>query len=220
MGCAANNAAKVADGAAPENRRVTFILIKESPVFPVHFPCQDGSERACQGQCKREGKRSGAGIKCMFFDELVREDKEVASEEKPQPATKEKSSVKNYDIDKAIEHLNSHAHQKSIHRCATYVRQAIEAGGGRLPMNLSHEYAKEYGPVLTVMGFRMIPIEGYAPQKGDLAVFQPPAGKDSGHVQMFNGTEWVSDFFQGDSPDTYPGPAYRKEKVDYELYRP
>ncbi|MEO6095268.1 MAG: peptidoglycan-binding protein [Fibrobacteria bacterium] len=221
MGCGANNYAKGSDGTGPENRRVTFVLLKESKYFPVYFPCQDGNETACQGQCKKAGKRSEAGIKCMFYDELVREKQQAtADEETPQPAAKEKTSVKNYNVDKAIEHLNSHAHQNSVGKCATYVREAIEAGGGRLPTNLSHQYAKEYGPVLTAMGFSKISIEGYAPQKGDLAVFQPPAGKDAGHVQMFNETEWVSDFFQGDSPDIYPGPSYRKEKIDYELYRP
>jgi uncharacterized protein (TIGR02594 family) len=42
------------------------------------FPCQDANEAACQGQCKRAGKRSEPGIKCMFYDELVREEKQAA----------------------------------------------------------------------------------------------------------------------------------------------
>ncbi len=81
MGCAARNRIKVSDGAVPENRRVAFILVNTSKHFPVNFPCQDGSEVACQGQCEKTGKRSAAGIKCLFYDELVREEKQAAAED-------------------------------------------------------------------------------------------------------------------------------------------
>ncbi|MEO6098266.1 MAG: BPSL0067 family protein [Fibrobacteria bacterium] len=73
MGCAANNKAKESKEAAPENCRVAFILIVPNKNFPMHFPCQDGSDAACQAQCKKAGKRSSEGIKCFFYDELVRE---------------------------------------------------------------------------------------------------------------------------------------------------
>ena len=78
MGCAAHNQVKESEGVAPENRRVAFVLINPSKHFPVNFPCKDGSEEACQGQCKKEGKRSGAGIKCLFYDQMVREEKQAA----------------------------------------------------------------------------------------------------------------------------------------------
>ncbi|HKP94348.1 MAG TPA: peptidoglycan-binding protein [Fibrobacteria bacterium] len=218
MGCAGNNQVKEGREAAPENGRVAFILIVPNKHFPVHFPCRDGNEAACQAQCRKAGKRSAAGIQCAFYDELVREVTPAAAKE-PEPPVKPKKDI-GYSIEKAVAHLNTNAKQKSIHKCATYVRQAIQAGGGVLPTTLSHEYAKEYGPVLSAMGFQKLSTEGYAPQKGDIAVFQPPLGEDAGHVQMYNGTEWVSDFFQGDSPDIYPGPAYRNGKVNYEIYRP
>ncbi|MEO7958888.1 MAG: TIGR02594 family protein [Fibrobacteria bacterium] len=91
MGCSANNRAKEGDAPAPENRRVAFILIEESKFFPIHFPCQDGNEAGCQGQCKKAGKRSAPGIKCSFYDELVREVKqpEVKEEEKEEAETSE-----------------------------------------------------------------------------------------------------------------------------------
>ena len=79
MGCAAHNQVKVSEGAAPENRRVAFVLINPSKYFPVNFPCQDGSEVACQGQCKKKEKRSAAGIKCLFYDQMVREEKQAAA---------------------------------------------------------------------------------------------------------------------------------------------
>jgi hypothetical protein len=74
MGCSHFNRAKDGEEPAPENRRVAFVLIDESRFFPVHFPCRDGNEGACQGQCKKAGKRSAAGIKCAFYDGLVREE--------------------------------------------------------------------------------------------------------------------------------------------------
>ncbi len=88
MGCAAHNRAKDGEDHAPENRRVTFMLLKDSKYFPVHFPCQDGNEAPCQTQCKKAGKRSGPGIKCLFYDELVRE--------KPQAATNEQDKAETH----------------------------------------------------------------------------------------------------------------------------
>ncbi len=79
MGCAHNNSAKAGTPPAPENRRVAFILIEESKFFPVHFPCQDGNEAGCQGQCKKAGIRSHSGIKCAFYDELVLENKQAGA---------------------------------------------------------------------------------------------------------------------------------------------
>jgi uncharacterized protein (TIGR02594 family) len=73
MGCAAYNRVKENVGPAPENRRVAFVLLAPSKHFPVHFPCQDGREAACQSQCKRKGIRSTPGIRCAFYAELVRE---------------------------------------------------------------------------------------------------------------------------------------------------
>ena len=37
--------------------------------------------------------------------------------------------VGNWDLGKSISHLVSASHEKSTHRCARYVREAIEAGG-------------------------------------------------------------------------------------------
>jgi outer membrane protein OmpA-like peptidoglycan-associated protein len=81
MGCSHFNHSKEGDDSIPENRRVAFILISESKYFPVYFPCKDGDEAVCQGQCKKPGKRADAGTKCWFYDGLVREDKQAATHE-------------------------------------------------------------------------------------------------------------------------------------------
>lgn len=127
--------------------------------------------------------------------------------------------VRVIDVGKAVEHLNKHAAAKSQGWCAKYVRQAIEAGGVTI-LNRP-EFAKDYGQKLIELGFRQITEAKYACilfEKGDVAVFQPPSGQEAGHIQMYNGNIWVSDFIQTEG--IYPGPSFRKEKVDYEIFRP
>ena len=67
-------------------------------------------------------------------------------------------------------------------------------------------------------GFKKVEAADYIPQKGDVIVLQPPEGEEAGHIEMYNGTNWVSDFVQGER--IYPGPAYRRDKVAYEIFRP
>lgn len=125
--------------------------------------------------------------------------------------------VAGYSVDAAVKHLDASAHTKSQGRCARYVREAIEVGGAKIPLPRP-VYAKDYGPVLAKLGFTKVPAVAYSPQRGDIVVLQPPSGQVAGHIEMYNGSKWVSDFIQG--TDVYPGPAYRKEQVSYEVYRP
>ncbi|MCX9155301.1 hypothetical protein OPU71_04110 [Niveibacterium sp. 24ML] len=133
------------------------------------------------------------------------------------PATPSPNASTQFRIDDAVKRLNDHAHASSQGQCARYVRLAIEAGGVTIPAPRP-TYAKDYGPKLAALGFSKLDAAGYVPQKGDIVVLQPPAGQTAGHIQMHNGETWVSDFVQGTG--IYPGPAYRKEKVAYEIYRP
>jgi hypothetical protein len=124
----------------------------------------------------------------------------------------------NMDIDKAVAHLDANAHGKSQKKCAQYVRQAIEAGGVRLDVNTRPGEAKNYGPYLGRHGFKAVDTQNYVPQKGDVAVIQNyPGGSAAGHIAMYNGTQWVSDFRQ---TDMWSGPGYRKHQPSYEIYRP
>lgn len=149
-----------------------------------------------------------------MITDLFKMEGEAEAGETPQ---NKDSSERAIDMDKAVEHLNSNAYETSQHHCAQYVRQAIEAGGITLERPASG-YAKDYGPSLENAGFKKIPKEDYSPQKGDVIILQPPPGRDAGHIQMYNGERWVSDFNQ--SKDIYPGPGYREKKVPYEIYRP
>ena len=52
---------------------------------------------------------------------------------------------------------------------------------------------------------------------GDVAIIQPIAGHPHGHMAMFNGTQWVSDFKQ--QHGLYPNTAYRSLKPPFTIYR-
>ena len=123
-----------------------------------------------------------------------------------------------WDVSKAIDHLNSHAQPHSLGRCAEYVRKAIEAGGVTLRHHIS---AKDYGNSLLRAGFRKIVhthANGhYHHHAGDVAIIQPINGHPHGHMTMFNGTNWISDFTQYHG--VYPGHAYRLVKPQYAIYR-
>jgi hypothetical protein len=116
-------------------------------------------------------------------------------------------------LHRLISWLDSHAHLHSTHHCAASVRQAMEAAGihtaGR-PVD-----AGDYGPFLLRHGARAVDSESYQPQPGDIAVFDKSGDHPSGHVQVFNGQHWVSDFVQQsfspyrDQESTPPATVYR-----------
>jgi hypothetical protein len=118
-----------------------------------------------------------------------------------------------WNKDAAVRHLNVSAGAHSHRDCAKYTRQAIEAGGIKIG---STYFAKDYGPLLERAGFsKVLPAE--IVRAGDVIVIQSYPGNDAGHMAMFNGTIWVSDFRQ--HADVYPGPGYRKYMPAYQIYR-
>lgn len=127
------------------------------------------------------------------------------------PATKSK-----FDIEKAVTALNTNAEPNSIGRCARYVRMAINAGGVATPSNPVS--AKDYKGYLETLGFKQVSTTSY--EKGDIAVFESFQGKskfhEHGHIQMWNGTQWVSDFKQR---DFWAGSDYRTYKPGHVIYR-
>ena len=119
-----------------------------------------------------------------------------------------------WDVTKAVEYLNKHAHKKSLGRCAQYTRQAIEAGGIRLT---HHTSAKDYGNSLVNAGFKEVSENVVAFKPGDVVIIQPIPKHPHGHMAMFNGKFWVSDFLQ--QHGFYPGQSYRKLHPTYTVYR-
>ncbi|WP_233873507.1 hypothetical protein [Paraburkholderia adhaesiva] len=124
----------------------------------------------------------------------------------------------NFDVDAAIAHLNSHAGATSHGRCAAYVRQALAAGGIEIERTEATRYAKDYGSILLAHGFSEASVDSLiSPKKGDISVIQPyPGGNIAGHITMYNGHQWVSDFRQ---KDMWRGPGYRENKPAYKVYR-
>ncbi|HDT2126249.1 TPA: hypothetical protein RCG93_002620 [Enterobacter roggenkampii] len=118
-----------------------------------------------------------------------------------------------WNKDAAVSYLRSHALGHSHNECAKFTRRAIIAGG--ITLERTHD-AKDYGPKLLRAGFKEVP-PGSTLLSGDVAVIQPyPGGNSSGHMTMFEGTRWISDFTQ---LSMYPGPGYRRAQPTYKIYR-
>ena len=135
-----------------------------------------------------------------------------------------------WNVNAAIDHLRDSAEATSIGLCARYTREAIEAGGVKLRQ---HVGAKDYGDSLISAGFRHLQLElpltspvflNFGPASlanpftsGDVAIFEGTdkiPGGENGHMQMYDGTNWISDFVQSKFS---PGPAFDGVKV--RLYR-
>ncbi len=137
----------------------------------------------------------------------------------PKPVTDELSSRPEDNthapsgLHRLISWLDSHAHLHSTHHCAASVRQAMEAAG--ISTTDRPGDAGDYGPFLLRHGARPVDSESYQPLAGDIAVFDKSDDHPAGHIQVFNGQRWVSDFVQqGFSPyrdqeSTPPATVYR-----------
>lgn len=106
-----------------------------------------------------------------------------------------------------VEWLDSHALTRSAHHCAQYVRRAFEAAGFSTADRPASGDAGDYGPYLMRHGATQVETgAGYRPEAGDTAVFEKTAEHPAGHIEVFDGEQWVSDFRQrGFSP--YRDPA-------------
>ena len=97
-----------------------------------------------------------------------------------------------YSVDKAVNYLNENAELHSRNMCALYVERAINAGGQ--PAFILPAWGYAY--VLPLMGFEEIPRTQYVPRKGDIVVFPKVKNHIWGHIAMYNGNQWISDFKQ------------------------
>lgn len=130
------------------------------------------------------------------------------------------STASAYDVDKAIGYLDKHADPQYNKRkdgyCATAVRLAIAAGGRAMPQI---HYAKDYGPTLVQAGFTHLDagaLKNYTPVKGDVIVIPAVGTHTSGHMEMYDGKHWVSDFMQNSQ---FPLRGV-KNPTPYDVYRP
>ena len=117
------------------------------------------------------------------------------------------------NIGAMTKYLTDNAQSRSQGQCAASVRRGMEAGGA--DMRKRPVAAADYGNTLVREGFRGLDPAGYVPQAGDVAVYGRVPGSDYGHIQMYNGTQWVSDFLQR---SVVPGPGYSGSSPSF--YRP
>lgn len=114
--------------------------------------------------------------------------------------------------------LRKNAKAHSLGRCAHHVRLALEAGGAKTSGHPAH--AKDWGGVLLRNGYQkigVISLQSYSARAGDIAVIQPyTGGSISGHIQVWDGQHWISDFVQR---DFWPGQGYRRAKPSFAIYR-
>ena len=106
-----------------------------------------------------------------------------------------------WDIQKALQKADTVKTRTSSGKCAAYVRQFLEAGG--IDTTGHPVSAKDYASFLPKVGFKCIAnipsraeqtkFTNEAARPGDIAVMEHGA---HGHICMWNGRNWVSDFVQ------------------------
>jgi len=126
-----------------------------------------------------------------------------------------------FSLNKSVDYLTRNAYPQynkaTCGNCAKAVRESIEIGGINTDKRPVSASAKDYGPYLKEWGFNEISLQDYEPVKGDVRVIQSyKGGSKHGHLDMFNGEEWVSDFKQN---GFWPGSGYRKYKPSYSIFR-
>ena len=93
-----------------------------------------------------------------------------------------------YDSDKAVAHIQAHHLSRSHSCCAWYVMRAMQAGG--CPIGILPAWAYKYA--LPLYGFKQVE----KPAKGDIVVIENTPKHFWGHIAMYDGEHWISDFKQ------------------------
>ena len=100
-----------------------------------------------------------------------------------------------FSVNAASRYLIEHAYEKSHNRCAWHIMCAMNAGGQPVPLLRACDYEWYFKRFLSTQ-FYEVSIDGYIPEKGDIVVFPKVANHPYGHIAMWTGSQWVSDFKQ------------------------
>lgn len=117
------------------------------------------------------------------------------------------TNVNGWNLAQSIRFLENNTGMASKHQCAKYVRMALEAGG--LSTVGRPQLARQYVSYLPTIGFQHIATLGdnwssFSFCPGDIAVMQKPGQPSApGHICMYTGNIWVSDFKQPGGPYVY-----------------
>ena len=109
----------------------------------------------------------------------------------------------NYNSDRSVDYLVNNANSKSKCMCAWYVMKALHAGGC-FPCGIYPAYA--YKDNLINMGFSEI--NSNEIKKGDVCVLSQNSKSEFGHIAIYDGNYWISDFKQ---KSIYPNQVYKDE---------
>ena len=100
------------------------------------------------------------------------------------------------DISAAADYARSKANSKSVGLCAKYVANALEHVGFKFNRQPS-AYMYHTNGILSNLGFNSI--AGGSPKKGDIYVEDKTQTHQDGHIAIYDGSNWVSDFVQKSS---------------------
>ena len=114
--------------------------------------------------------------------------------------------------EEAARYATEHAEKKSVGMCALYVRNAIIAGG--IPLYVGGD-TWSYKYMLPILNFHQVGKKS-EPEIGDIVVFQPIGGRKYGHITIWNGKQWVSDFKQR---NLIVHSDYLNEDCEFAIYR-
>jgi hypothetical protein len=92
--------------------------------------------------------------------------------------------------------MDAHALACSSHHCALFCRLGMEAAGMSTADRPPSGNAADYGPFLLRHGAQVVALDSYTPQVGDTVVFDKTTQHPNGHIEMYDGHHWVSDFMQ------------------------
>ena len=111
----------------------------------------------------------------------------------------------------AMRYAKKHAKTESSGYCARYVANALEYAGIKFQRQPS-AYMYHTNGILKKAGFGLVStsMSGYSPQPGDVCVIGRFNNHKHGHICIYDGKNWISDFVQR-TPSPYrdgPGPMY------------
>lgn len=112
----------------------------------------------------------------------------------------------------AARYATEKAEKKSVGMCALYVRKAVIAGG--IPLYVGGD-AWSYKYMLPILNFHKVG-KNAERKVGDIVVFQPIGGRKYGHIAIWNGKQWVSDFKQR---NLIVHSDYLDDGCEYAIYR-
>ena len=120
-------------------------------------------------------------------------------------------NVPSLDIPAMSTWLNDNAYSSSRGQCAKYVRLGLEAAGANTS---GHPVAAaDYANTVQRNGYVPITAGSYVPREGDITVISRTDQHAYGHIVVYDGRQWISDFKQkNQSP-------YADKTIPMQVYR-